>query len=68
MQFTLKKNPKRMKYLMYLGKFKQIQEILITVLEVSLAAEVLFYPSDHFYTLKNGHLLQFKNIWEPEDA
>lgn len=31
---------------MYLGKFKQIQEILITVLEVLLAAEVLFYPTD----------------------
>lgn len=40
------KNPKRMKYLMYLEKFKQIQEILITVLEVFLATEVLFYPMD----------------------
>lgn len=45
MQLTAK-NPKRIKCLMYLGKFKQIQDILIAILGVLLAAEVLCYPTD----------------------
>lgn len=49
---------------MYLGKSKQIQEILITILDL-LAAEVKSFciqqtGTKHFYTLRNGCLLEFK--------